>query len=195
MAIHYKAEPTASKFHRSDAFVRGLRGPIGTGKSVTLKCILGLLQPDAGSVARSQGLRPHAFQKLYQDPVQAFAPHVTLHTALHDVLKHCGQPLASLETLLHRLRLSPGLLARKPSQVSGGELQRLALIRTLLLQPALLEVLPAALSTVALPLVADVLRRRKTCLAACFALVPRLLLFLVTLHLAIRALVQFKLYW
>lgn len=64
-----------------------------------------------------------------------------------------------------------------------------------LLQPALLEVLPAALSTVALPLVADVLRRRKTCLAACFALVPRLLLFLVTLHLAIRALVQFKLYW
>jgi len=35
MAIHYKAEPTASQFHRSDAFVRGLRGPIGTGKSVT----------------------------------------------------------------------------------------------------------------------------------------------------------------
>lgn len=35
MAIHYKAEPTASKFHRSDAFVRGLRGPIGTGKSVS----------------------------------------------------------------------------------------------------------------------------------------------------------------
>lgn len=34
-AINYKAEPTASKFHRSNAFVRGLRGPIGTGKSVT----------------------------------------------------------------------------------------------------------------------------------------------------------------
>jgi len=34
-AITYKAAPTASKFHRSIAFVRGLRGPIGTGKSVT----------------------------------------------------------------------------------------------------------------------------------------------------------------
>lgn len=34
-AINYKAEPTASRFHRSNAFVRGLRGPIGTGKSVT----------------------------------------------------------------------------------------------------------------------------------------------------------------
>lgn len=34
-AITYIAEATAKRFHRSDAFVRGLRGPIGTGKSVT----------------------------------------------------------------------------------------------------------------------------------------------------------------
>lgn len=34
-AINYVAEATAKRFHRSNAFVRGLRGPIGTGKSVT----------------------------------------------------------------------------------------------------------------------------------------------------------------
>lgn len=33
--IDYIAAPTASAFHRSTAFVRGLRGPIGTGKSVS----------------------------------------------------------------------------------------------------------------------------------------------------------------
>jgi len=33
--VVYKAAPTASRFHRSTAFVRCLRGPIGTGKSVT----------------------------------------------------------------------------------------------------------------------------------------------------------------
>lgn len=33
--VNYKAEPTASRFHRSNAVVRVLRGPIGTGKSVT----------------------------------------------------------------------------------------------------------------------------------------------------------------
>lgn len=33
--VKYVAEKTASAFHRSTAFVRGLRGPIGTGKSVT----------------------------------------------------------------------------------------------------------------------------------------------------------------
>lgn len=34
-AVNYVAEPTAKRFHRSAAFVRGLRGPIGTGKSVS----------------------------------------------------------------------------------------------------------------------------------------------------------------
>jgi peptide/nickel transport system ATP-binding protein len=35
------------------------------------------------------------------------------------------------------LRLAPGLLERRPGQVSGGELQRLAIIRAMLLRPAL----------------------------------------------------------
>ena len=40
--INYRAEPTASRFHRSEAFVRSLRGPIGTGKSVT--CCMEILR-------------------------------------------------------------------------------------------------------------------------------------------------------
>lgn len=32
--IQYKAAPTITKFHRSDAFIRGIRGPLGSGKSV-----------------------------------------------------------------------------------------------------------------------------------------------------------------
>lgn len=34
MDINYKAEPTIRSFHKSNAFVRGLRGSIGSGKSV-----------------------------------------------------------------------------------------------------------------------------------------------------------------
>lgn len=110
----------------------------GAGKSTLGNMLLGLTHPDHGSVRHRDGLPRTAWQKLYQDPVQAFAPRVTLHTALHDVLRRCGQPWSSLETLLARLRLGPALLPRLPTRVSGGELQRLALIRTLLLQPALL---------------------------------------------------------
>ncbi len=110
----------------------------GTGKSTLGNILLGLTRADHGSVRYRDGLPRTAWQKLYQDPVQAFAPRVTLHTSLHDVLKRCSQPLSGLEVLLHRLKLDPALLQRLPSQVSGGELQRLALIRTLLLRPALL---------------------------------------------------------
>ncbi|MFD2449684.1 ATP-binding cassette domain-containing protein [Vogesella fluminis] len=110
----------------------------GAGKSTLGNMLLGLTAPDHGSVRYRDGLSRTAWQRLYQDPVQAFAPHVPLHTALHDVLKRCGQPWSALEALLHRLKLGPALLQRLPSQVSGGELQRLALIRTLLLRPALL---------------------------------------------------------
>ena len=30
----YHAEPTLARFHASDAFFRGVRGPLGSGKSV-----------------------------------------------------------------------------------------------------------------------------------------------------------------
>ena len=48
--INYQAEATGAKFHASDAFVRGLMGPIGSGKSVT--CVMDMFalglqqQPD-----------------------------------------------------------------------------------------------------------------------------------------------------
>jgi hypothetical protein len=32
--FHYEAEPTLARFHLSDAFIRGIRGPYGSGKSV-----------------------------------------------------------------------------------------------------------------------------------------------------------------
>lgn len=32
--LNYQATPTLAKFHKSDAFVRGVKGPIGSGKSV-----------------------------------------------------------------------------------------------------------------------------------------------------------------
>lgn len=34
LEINYQAEPTIALFHESEAFVRGVRGPIGSGKSV-----------------------------------------------------------------------------------------------------------------------------------------------------------------
>ena len=56
--IEYIAEPTLEKFHASEAFVRGLMGPIGSGKSVgsMQECIrIGIAQnPQQDGIRRSR---------------------------------------------------------------------------------------------------------------------------------------------
>jgi len=122
--------------HRGE--VVAITGDSGAGKTTFGNLLLGLLRPDAGTVTRAAGLARTAFQKLYQDPAAAFAPGVKLRTALADVLALHGLPWDAVTPWLARLRLGEQLLDRLPSQVSGGELQRFALARVLLLKPALI---------------------------------------------------------
>lgn len=115
-----------------------VEGPSGTGKSTLGNVLLGLLAPDTGRVERSARLRPHALQKLYQDPVGSFAPHISLAQSLRDAARLHRCDWKAVQRRLVQLRVPEDLLARKPEQVSGGELQRIALARVLTAQPALL---------------------------------------------------------
>ncbi|AVS75556.1 ATP-binding cassette domain-containing protein, partial [Paracidovorax cattleyae] len=115
-----------------------VQGDSGSGKSTLGNVLLGLVRADSGRVRRAPSLAPTALQKLYQDPAGAFAPQLALGTALHDVVRRHAQPWAALEEHLQRLGLDPALLLRRPGEVSGGELQRIALARALLARPALL---------------------------------------------------------
>ncbi|MFN3984562.1 MAG: ABC transporter ATP-binding protein [Rhodocyclaceae bacterium] len=115
-----------------------LQGASGAGKTTLGNLLLGLLSPDEGRVTRKPGLASIRLQKLYQDPAAAFAPRITLRQSLQDVLTLHRLPWSRLESLLQALRLSPALLARLPSAVSGGELQRIALARVLLIAPAVI---------------------------------------------------------
>ncbi|MGF7158767.1 peptide/nickel transport system ATP-binding protein [Rhodoligotrophos appendicifer] len=116
----------------------GITGPSGCGKSTFGDILLGLLQPDEGIVSRSPDFAPIRFQKLYQDPPSAFPQRVTLRCALDDLVALHRLDEKRIAPLLHRLRLPASLLDRLPSEVSGGELQRLALLRVLLLDPVFL---------------------------------------------------------
>lgn len=115
-----------------------ISGPSGSGKSTLGNVLLGLRRPDSGEVSRAPGLSRFAFQKLYQDPVTAFAPQVTIGQALRDLVKLHSLAWAEAEALMQRLRLNARLLDRLPSEISGGELQRFAVVRVLLLKPALI---------------------------------------------------------
>lgn len=115
--------------------VVGVTGPSGCGKSTLGDVILGLMQARSGSVTKYREAPRVAFQKLYQDPVAAFAPTITLGRCLADLIKLHRLDASRIDGLLQRLRLDRGLLDRLPGNVSGGELQRFSLLRVLLLDP------------------------------------------------------------
>ncbi len=116
----------------------GITGPSGSGKSSLGDVLLGLLKADAGQVTRLPQAKPVRYQKLYQDPPSAFPQKITLGEAIADLVRLHRIDASRVQPLMERLRLSPVLLARLPTEVSGGELQRFALLRVLLLDPVFL---------------------------------------------------------
>lgn len=63
---------------------------------------------------------------------------MTLLASLRDVSRRHAVPWERVEELLAALGVGPGLLRRRPTEVSGGELQRIALARVLMIRPAVL---------------------------------------------------------
>ncbi|WP_431095590.1 ABC transporter ATP-binding protein [Polaromonas aquatica] len=119
--------------HRGE--VVAIVGPSGCGKTTLGNMLLGLVPPDKGQVRRATDSNRLQYQKLYQDPPAAFAPQSSLNTALQDLVALHGLDASAVFPLLQKLKLSKALLARKPAEISGGELQRFALLRLLLLRP------------------------------------------------------------
>lgn len=108
-----------------------LIGPNGSGKSTLVRTILGLQKPHRGRVARRPGLRiGYVPQRLSIDPILP----LTVQRFLRLGGKHDA---AALRRAADEVG-GGGLLARQVEQLSGGELQRMALARALLREPDLL---------------------------------------------------------
>ncbi len=132
----------------------GVVGESGSGKSTIGRCVVRLLKPTGGTV-RFRGrditslpesaCRPLRadMQMVFQDPWSALNPRIRIGDLMTEPLKLHTKLSASerhdrAEALARRVRLTPELLTRYPSELSGGQLQRVCIARAIATSPKLI---------------------------------------------------------
>lgn len=118
----------------------GLLGASGCGKSLTLKCIAGIVTPDQGRIVLNNKVLFDSEQKInlparersvgYMFQQYALFPNMTVSENISIAVSGKKDKKEVLEKLLHLLRIE-GLRNNYPQQLSGGEQQRVALARML----------------------------------------------------------------
>ncbi|MFE9429197.1 dipeptide ABC transporter ATP-binding protein [Kitasatospora sp. NPDC006697] len=133
--------------------ILGLVGESGSGKTTAARLVLGLTEPDGGTVRlggrpwsgvperqrRASRLRIQAVQ---QDPLGSFDPRFTVQQVVGEAVGRSGLRGAArrdrVVELLGQVGLAPALLGRRPLELSGGQRQRVAIARALAPAPEVL---------------------------------------------------------
>lgn len=132
--------------------VLGLVGASGSGKTTTGAALMRLLEPDAGTVAfdgqdvlrarpRELVALRRRMQIVFQEPFESFDPRWTIGRSVQEGLlgSMSAQDRAdAVADVLDRVGLDADLAARMPSQLSGGQIQRAAIARALVVKPEFL---------------------------------------------------------
>lgn len=135
----------------------GLIGESGCGKSTLARLILGLEQTDKGDILlegqsaqkllkRDRLAYYQIVQMVFQNPYDVFDQRLTIGEILlrplqlHGLVSSKAQGLAKAMQALEQAGLLPAedYIRRYPHELSGGQLQRIAILRAMLLSPRLL---------------------------------------------------------
>jgi peptide/nickel transport system ATP-binding protein len=131
----------------------GIVGESGSGKTTLARMVVRLIEPTSGRIliegrdATRLGhhdLLPirNRIQVMFQDSRSALNPRMRVEAIVGEPLVIRGQwgqdGVRRVRDMLKRVGLSPSLAFRYPHEFSGGQQQRIALARALMLNPAVL---------------------------------------------------------
>jgi peptide/nickel transport system ATP-binding protein len=128
----------------------GIVGESGSGKTTTARLLLGLTEPESGTVlidgqawaergADAKRQLRRRIPVIYQDPLGSFDPRYPVGNIVAEPLAAAGVPRsrrkARVLELLAQVGLDPALAGRRPRTLSGGQRQRVAIARALAAEP------------------------------------------------------------
>jgi molybdopterin-binding protein len=141
--VDFCLEDVSFTVEDGDYFI--LLGESGAGKSMVLETIAGLVGPDTGTILldgrdiTTEKIQNRKIGLVFQD--HAVFPHLTVGDniaySLHGTRLSKEEKNKKVQAVANELGIGE-LLKRKPNTLSGGELQRVALGRTLIQQPSIL---------------------------------------------------------
>jgi len=134
--------------HISSGETVGLLGNSGSGKTTIGMILAGLLKPASGEIVYNSQIITYPYkgdlrkniQILFQHPETSFNPMLPIIKSMNESYNLYNPPFTKEKLLrdLKKVGLYEEHLKRYPSEMSGGQLQRLALIRLLVLNPSLI---------------------------------------------------------
>ena len=151
MSLLVEIEKQLGNFHLNVRFqaeteTLALLGASGCGKSMTLKCIAGIMTPDRGRIVLNGRVLFDSEARIDLPPQQRRVGYLFQNYALFPTMTVeknilCGirsgskaEKATALSAALHRFRLE-GLEKRYPAQLSGGQQQRVALAKIIAKSP------------------------------------------------------------
>lgn len=133
----------------------GLIGGSGCGKTTTSRMIMGFVKPDLGRIlfdgreltalTRKEwlGMRK-SIQMVFQNPQMTFNPRFTIYNCCAEPIRifhlaeNRDEERAMVYEMLDSVGVSRDQVNKYPHEISGGQAQRISIIRSLFLNPKLL---------------------------------------------------------
>ena len=114
-----------------DKKIYGLMGMTGSGKTTFIKAVLGLIKYEGEILLNGKLLDVRkGFQVVFQNPFNSFDPKRSIGFSISEIIR-LNNTNYKLDELAKKVGINPEFMDKYPSELSGGELQRLSIARAL----------------------------------------------------------------